>query len=127
MKFIAGASAGIMATPLPWKLLDDVSIWTQNWPWIPSNVKGATSFTRAVSKTCPSSAAFMVRLVDGRPVRVLPAEDHPLGGGLTALAVAEVQLLHSPARVKRPLLRGPDGAFTELPWSKAAEMLADKL
>lgn len=127
MKFIAGASAGILATPLPWKLLDDVSIWSQNWSWIPANIKGASSFSPAVSKTCPSSAAFMVRLVDGRPVRVLPAEKHPLGGGLTALAVAEVQLLHSPARVKRPLLRGPDGAFAELPWSKAAEMLAGKL
>ncbi len=127
MKFIAGASAGIMATPLPWKLLDDVSIWTQNWPWIPANVKGATSFTHAVSKTCPSSAAFMVRLVDGRPVRVLPDAEHPLGGGLTALAVAEVQLLHSPARVKRPLMRGPDGAMMELTWDKAAEIVAGKL
>ena len=128
IKFIAGASAGIMATPLPWKLLDDVSIWTQNWPWIPSNVKGETSYTYAVSKTCPSSAAFRVRLVGGRPVRVLPNdENHPLGGGLTALAVAEVQMLHSPGRVKRPLMRGPDGAFLELTWNKAAEILAGKL
>ena len=127
IKFIAGASAGIMVTPLPWKLLDDVSIWSQNWPWIPSNVPGATSYTQAVSKMCPSSAAFMVRLAGSRPVRVLPNPDHPLGGGLTALAVAEVQMLHSPARVKRPLLRGPDGAFGELPWSKAAELLAGKL
>ena len=128
MKFIAGASVGIMATPLPWKLLDDVSIWTQNWPWIPSNVKGETTYTYAVSKTCPSSAAFRVRLVGGRPVRVLPNdEDHPLGGGLTALAVAEVQMLHSPGRVKRPLMRGPDGAPLELTWQKAAEILAGKL
>ena len=127
MKFMAGASAGIMATPLPWKLLDDVSIWTQNWPWIPSNVKGETTYTHAVSKMCPSSVAVKVRLVGGRPVRVLPAEDHPLGGGVTALAVAEVQMMHSPARVQKPLMRAPDGGYIEVEWSKAAEVLLNKL
>ncbi|MDR2488564.1 MAG: molybdopterin-dependent oxidoreductase [Desulfovibrio sp.] len=127
VKCIAGASAGIMATPLPWKLLDDVSIWTQSWPWIPANVRGENFVVRVVSKTCPSSAAVKVRLVGNRPVRVLPDDDHPLGGGVSALAAAEVHMLHSPARVKRPLLRGPDGAFMDISWSKAAEIFAGKL
>ena len=127
MKFIAGAGAGVMVTPIPWQLLDDVAIWTQNWPWIPSNIKGETRFTSAVSKLDPSGVPVKIRMVDDRPVRVLPAEGHPLGGGVTALAVAEVQMLHSPARVKRPLRRAPDGAFLEIEWADAVKILQDKL
>ena len=126
MKFVAGAGAGVMVTPIPWKLLDDVAIWTQNWPWIPSNVKGENSFTYAVSKLDPSGVPVKIRMVDDRPVRVLPAEDHPLGGGVTALAVAEVQLLHAPAKVKRPLLKAPDGAYRELTWEEAIALLQTK-
>ena len=127
IKFVAGASAGIMATPLPWKLLDDVSIWSQNWSWIPRNQYGPTTYTNAVSKMDPSGVPMKIRLVGGRPVRVLPADDHPLGGGVTALAAAEVQMLHSPGRVKRPLMRSPDGAFAEIEWADAVRVLQDKL
>jgi anaerobic selenocysteine-containing dehydrogenase len=127
MKFAAGASVGVMATPIPWKLLDDVSIWTQNWPWIPSNEKGANSFVPVVSKMCPSGVPVKIRLVNGRPVRVLPVEDHPLGGGVTALAVAEVQMLYSPGRVSKPLRRAPDGGFIEIGWKEAVGILLDQL
>lgn len=127
MKFMAGASVGVMATPIPWKLLDDVSIWSQNWPWIPSNEKGENSYTYAVSKMCPSGVPMKVRLVGGRPVRVLPVEDHPLGGGVTSLAVAEIQMMHSPGRVSKPLKRGPDGGFLEIGWKEAVDTLLTKL
>ena len=127
MKFMAGASVGVMATPIPWKLLDDVSIWSQNWPWIPSNEKGENSYTYAVSKMCPSGVPMKVRLVGGRPVRVLPVENHPLGGGVTSLAVAEVQMMHSPGRVTRPLKRAPDGGFIEIGWREAADTLLAQL
>ena len=127
IKFVAGASAGIMATPLPWKLLDDVSIWSQNWPWIPANMPGENSFVRTVSKTCPSAVAMEVRLVDGRPVRVLPSAGHPLGGGISSLAAAEVQMLYSPARVRSPLKRSGDGAYTEITWDEALALLQKKL
>lgn len=127
VKFIAGASVGVMATPVPWKLLDDVSIWTQNWSWIPSLEPGENTFVHAVSKMCPSGSPLTIRRVGERTVRVLPFEEHPLGGGLTALNVAEVQMLFSPARVKRPLLRSPDGGFLEIEWEKARRILLEKL
>ncbi|MDL2266880.1 molybdopterin-dependent oxidoreductase [Desulfovibrio sp. OttesenSCG-928-G15] len=126
MKFVAGASAGIMVTPLPWKLLDDVSIWSQNWSWIPRNQYGESTFTQVFSKMDPTGVPMHVRLVGGRPTRILPAENHPLGGGVTSLAVAEVQMLHSPARVKRPLLRSGDGGYTEMEWDDALGLLQKK-
>ncbi|MDR1359873.1 MAG: molybdopterin-dependent oxidoreductase, partial [Deltaproteobacteria bacterium] len=125
--FGAGFGAGAMVTPLPWQMLDDIAIWSQNWSWIPSLKGGATTFAPAVSKTCPSSAAVRIRLVGGRPVRVLPNTEHPLGGGVTALAAAELQLLNSPARVAHPLKRNADGSFSRLDWSEAAQLLCEKL
>lgn len=32
----AGVTVGLPFTPVPWKMLDDSAIWTQNWPWIPT-------------------------------------------------------------------------------------------
>ena len=127
LKFFAGASAGIMATPLPWKLLDDISIWTQNWSWIPRLQYGPSSFTRAVSKTCPSSAAFTLRYVGDRPVRALPDPSHPLGGGVTPLVAAEVQMLYSPSRITRPLVRSKDGVLVETSWENAAKLFSEAL
>ena len=127
LKFIGGATAGILATPVVWKSLDDVSIWTQNWSWIPRNIDGANSYVPTVSKLCPSGVGVRVRLVDGRPGRVLTNNDHPLGGGLSSIAAAEVQLLYSPSRMKRPLKRTADGAYVGITWEEAETMLVEGL
>lgn len=128
LKFIGGATAGILATPVVWKGLDDVSIWSQNWSWIPRNIKGANSYVPTVSKLCPTGIGVRVRLVDGRPVRVIGNPEHPLSkGGVSSIAAAEVQMLYSPARMKRPLKRSPDGAYVMISWEEAEAMLLDGL
>ncbi|MCT4625477.1 menaquinone reductase molybdopterin-binding-like subunit QrcB [Halodesulfovibrio sp.] len=128
LKFVAGATTGVLATPVPWKLLDDASIWTQNWPWIPRNVDGENSYISTISKLCPSAAGMKIRLVGNRPVRALPDDNHPLSmGGITALAAAEVQLMYSPSRVKRPLKHSGDGAYVAISWEEAEKMLKENL
>ena len=127
LKFIGGAAAGTLATPVIWKGLDDISIWTQNWPWIPRLEPGnrQTTYVRTLSKICPSAAGIRVRLVDGRPVRVLGDAEHPLSrGGVSSLAATEVQLRYSPARLRRPLRRAPDGGFIPISWEEAESTLA---
>ena len=42
-----------MFTPVPWKLLDDVSIWTQNWPWIPQPAHGPVEVKQSFCTLCP--------------------------------------------------------------------------
>lgn len=110
LKFLLAGAAGTMLTPLPWKLLEDSALWTQNWPWLPAGRKGEVTFRRTASKLCPSGSGMRVQLVGGLPVRLLPDPGHPLSlGGISALALAETQLLYSPARVRAPLRRGGDG------------------
>lgn len=130
IKFAAGVAAGTLATPVIWQGLDDISIWTQNWSWIPRLDKGnnLNTYVRTTSKLCPSATGLKVRLVDGRPVRVLGDDDHPLSlGGVSALAIAEVQLRYSPARLKRPLKRAPDGTLVAISWPEAQAILAEKM
>ncbi len=130
LKFAGGAAAGVLATPVVWQTLDDVSIWTQNWPWIPSPKKGnnLNEYIRTTSKLCPSATGLKVRLVDGRPIRALGDADHPLSlGGLSALAAAEVQLLHSPERLRTPLKRSSDGAYVAISWDEAEALLVAEL
>ena len=45
---VAGGVAGINMTPLPWKLTDDIAIWTQNWPWVPVPPKGEFTHVKSV-------------------------------------------------------------------------------
>ncbi len=123
----AGATAGLVASPIIWNTLYDAVFWTQNWSWIPRLQYGANDYVTTVSKLCPSGTGITVRLVEGRPVRVLGDPENPLSqGGLTALAAAETQLMVSPARLKKPLKRTPDGAHVEITWEQAQSLLLEK-
>ena len=127
LKFLGGATAGVTLTPVPWKLLDDVSIWTQSWSWIPRNIPGPTSYVETISKLCPSGTPVKVRLAGTRAIQTMPVQNHPLGGGLTPIAAAEVQMLNSPARVKFPLKRTGDGAYVETTWEEIKTVIIDTL
>ncbi len=127
--FALGGAAGTLFTPIPWKLTDDISIWSQNWPWIPRNIDLREEvFKPTVSKLCPTNVGLSIRTIGGKPVKAQGAADHPLAGGrISSLAGAEVQMLYSPARVKRPLRRSADGAWVSMSWDEAEAILEEKL
>ena len=128
LKFLLAGAAGSLLTPLPWKLLEDSAVWTQNWPWISSGLKGAVTFRRTASKLCPWGAGLLVQLVNGRPVRTLPDPEHPLSlGGISVLAASEVQLMYSPARVHTPLRRGADGNLRPVSEAEALRLFTEAL
>ncbi len=128
IQFLVGGAVGSLFTPIPWKLTDDISIWTQNWPWVPRIPRGENGYIPTTSKLCPSACGMRVRTVKGLPVRTLGDPKNPLSGGkISSLAAAEVQLLYSPARVKRPLKKGLDGTFVSISWDEALELLRKKL
>lgn len=127
LSFAAGASAGMMITPIPWKLTDDISIWTQNWQWNPAVPNRATYFAEMASKLDPSGAGIKVAMVDGMPVNVASNDQHPLSnGGVSTIAAAEVGLLMSGARVKQPMVKTATG-HKAVSWQEAEAILADKL
>ncbi len=124
LKFVGGAGVGILCTPLVWKSIDDVSIWSQNWPWIPNPKGGEPGYIPTISKFCPSGQGIRVRLLGDRPVTVHGDPEHPLSrGGLNGLAAAEVQLMHSPARLRQPHKRGENGRHEPISWDEAYKLL----
>ncbi|NDV18713.1 molybdopterin-dependent oxidoreductase [Pseudodesulfovibrio sp. JC047] len=118
-----GATVGILFTPTVWKALDDVSIWTQNWPWIPKLKYGELKGVPTVSKMCESGCAVKVRTVAGEAFGVEGNMENPLsGGGVCPLCANGVQVKNSPNRIKTPLLNGE-----VISWEKAQEVVAEKL
>lgn len=127
LSFSAGATAGLMITPIPWKLTDDVSIWTQNWQWNAKVPDRALYYGEMASKLDPSGAGVKIAVAGGNAVGVAGNENHPLGrGAYSSLAVAEVGLLNSPSRVAGPMLRTAEG-LAPVTWERAEEILAGKL
>jgi len=97
----AGAAAGIAFTPLPWKVLDDVSIWSQNWSWIPQPARGPVEVRQSFCTLCPNGCGLKVRTAAGWPVGIAGMSTHPVTrGALCPLAFGAHQLNWHPQRLK---------------------------
>lgn len=116
----AGAAAGLLATPVPWKILDDVSIWTQNWPWIPQPPRGPVEVRQSFCTLCPKGCGLRVRMAAGSPVGVAGSSTHPISrGALCPLAFAAHQLNWHPQRL-RTVRHGTSASS----WSRAQAAFA---
>ena len=109
----AGAAAGLMVTPVPWKLLDDTSIWSQNWPWIPQPTRGPVEVKHSSCTLCPNGCGMRVRMAGrmaGRSCGVAQSSGQPralcpLGFRSTSTELASAAVADGSAS-RRVLLRG---------------------
>ncbi len=116
----AGAAAGLLATPVPWKVLDDVSIWSQNWPWIPQAARGPVEVKQSFCTLCPKACGLRVRMAAGWAVGVAGSNTHPISrGALCPLAFAAHQLNWHPQRL-RTVRHGSSTSF----WAEAQAAFA---
>ena len=126
-----GVAAGTALSPLPWKLTDDLSIWTQNWPWTPVPEIGETSYVNSVCTLCPGGCGISVRKVEARGVKIEGMKGHPVNqGGICALGLSGLQLLYGPTRIKTPLKRvgkRGEGQWAKISWEQAISEIAEKL
>jgi len=110
----AGATAGLLLTPVPWKLLGDVSIWTQNFPWIPQPVHGPVETKYSVCTLCDGGCGIRVRMAANCPVGVAGVSSHPLTkGALCPLAFAAHQLNWHPRRLREVRHAGRAASWAE--------------
>jgi len=123
--FLAGGTGGILCTPVVWKLLDDVSIWSQNWPWIPKLQYGERVNKPVACKFGADAYGILVETAAGRPFTARGNPDHPLSkGGIDPMGAASVQMLYSPSRVQAPMKKSGNG-FEQISWDEAEKLLAD--
>lgn len=127
ISLVAGGVAGSLFTPVVWKTLDDVSIWSQNWSWIPRLKYGEEAKAPALCKLGSDAYGIKIKTVAGNPVVAEGNPDHPLSqGAICPLGAASVQLLYSPSRVKNPKLKDGND-FKDISWEEAQDVLAEKI
>ena len=76
---------------------------------------------------CPGACAVDVHLKDGKLIDIFPAEDDPYGA-LCLRGKFAKDILYSPDRLKRPLIRTGrkgEGEFREADWEEALEHIAE--
>ena len=127
LSFIIGGAAGTALSPLPWKLTDDIAIWTQNWPWTPVPEKGEISHVTSVCPLCPGGCGISVKKSAERVIKIEGLEGHPVNdGGLCILGLAGAQLLYGPTRIRTPLKRS-NGGWQKISWQDAIAEVVAKL
>ncbi len=110
----AGAAAGLVVSPVPWKVLDDVSIWSQNWPWIPQPARGPVEVKQSFCTLCPNGCGLRVRMAGGWPVGVAGVSTHPISrGALCPLGFAAHQLNWHPRRLHAAQHHGEPSSLSE--------------
>jgi anaerobic selenocysteine-containing dehydrogenase len=131
LSFVVGGAAGTALSPLPWKLMDDASIWSQNWPWTPVPTDGESTYVRSTCTLCPGGCGINVRKIGQRAVKIEGAEGHPINdGGICMLGLSGLQLLYGPTRVQGPLKRvgkRGEGKWAAISWDQAISEVAAKL
>ena len=127
LSFAIGGAAGTALSPLPWKLTDDLSIWSQNWDWTPVPEKGETTYVKSTCTLCPGGCGISVRLVDDRVVKIEGQAGHPVSnGGICLLGQSGPQFLYGPNRVQTPKKK-IGGRWRNISWEAAITEIAEKL
>ena len=131
LSFVVGGAAGTALSPLPWKLMDDASIWSQNWPWTPVPLDGEATYVRSTCTLCPGGCGISVRKIDERAVKIEGTKGHPINdGGVCILGLSGLQMLYGPTRIQTPLKRAGkrgEGKWTVISWDQAIAEVAEKL
>lgn len=84
-----------------------------------------------VCRICSAGCGVLVRVVDGRAVKIEGNPRHPLNqGGVCPRAQAALQVLYDPDRVQGPLRRvgeRGEGEWEPISWEEAISEVADRL
>jgi anaerobic selenocysteine-containing dehydrogenase len=127
LAFAFGGAAGTALTPIPWKLMDDISIWSQNWPWTPVPEKGEISYVNTTCTLCPGGCGLTVRKAAERVVKLEGQPGHPVNdGGICTQGAAGAQLLYGPTRIKGPMKK-VNGRWQTISWDNAIAEVTEKL
>ncbi len=103
LKLIGGSAAGLMLTPIPWKILDETAKWSQNWSWTPVPRNGKINFKYTTCSLCPKACGVRARCVENQPVSLTGTMNHPIsGGGLCAIGLGGHFLPYHPSRLIQP-------------------------
>ncbi len=104
LQFVGGSALGLLFTPIPWKVLNDSAIWTQNWPWIPAPLTGEFTSFGTTCTLCQSACGMRARSVGKQPVSLSGIPGHPFNNGsLCTAGILAHHLRYHPSRLRQPI------------------------
>lgn len=107
VRFAGGSALGVLFSPLPWKLLDDSAIWTQNWSLTPKLPQGEVTTRFTTCTLCEEACGVRARSVGGVPFALTGVPAHPTGrGALCPAGVGGHAVAYQPGRVRHVMRRG---------------------
>ena len=123
----AGAATGVLAgctSPRRWVVLE---------PFVrppEQQVSGVATWYATTCRQCPAGCGVIVRLMNGRAVKLEGNPEHPLNRGkLCARGQAGLQMLYHPDRLSGPLLQSTRGSreFSAIDWNEGINRLFQAL
>jgi menaquinone reductase, molybdopterin-binding-like subunit len=118
-KFAGGSVAGLIFTPVPWRLLTDTALWSQNWSWVPKPPRGEIRTRFSHCALCPAGCAIKARCVGEQPVSLAGFGDD---GALCPFGLTAHHLPFHPARLRQALRSGDP-----IPVERAAQAIQDAI
>jgi anaerobic selenocysteine-containing dehydrogenase len=82
LKFSGGSAAGLVLTPVPWSLLRDTAVLSENWPGVPHPLHGEISTRYTTCTLCPAGCGVRARCVGDRPISLAGVPGHPASRGV---------------------------------------------
>ena len=110
--------------PRPWVILE---------PFVKppeEQLAGVATWYASTCRQCPSGCGIIVRIMNGRALKIEGNPEHPLNHGkLCARGQAGLQLLYNPDRLRGPAQQAQRGSrqFQSIGWNGALNTLATKL
>ncbi|MFP4255473.1 MAG: molybdopterin-dependent oxidoreductase [Desulfobacterales bacterium] len=131
LSLVIGGAVGTTLTPVPWKLTDDIAIWSQNWPWTPVPEDGPSKYENTVCAMCQGGCGITVRKIKERAVKIEGMSEHPVNNGsVCPMGISSLQYLYGPSRVKAPMKRTGkrgEGKWEKISWDDAIAEVSGKL
>jgi hypothetical protein len=110
LQLAGGSALGLLLSPLPWKLIDDSAVWTQDWPGVPQPKHGDISYKFTTCSLCSASCGMKLRCVGSpaaagqQPISAAGISQHPLNSGvICSTGILAHHLRYHPARLKAPV------------------------
>lgn len=95
--------------------------------WIP----GEEKWVRSVCQVCPGGCGILVRVIDGKAVKIEGDPANPINRGrICPAGQAGLQILYNPDRIKGPMRKIGDrnsGKWQSISWQEALETLVSRL
>ncbi len=98
--FAGGAGAGLAFSPLPWRVVGDTALWSQNWSWIPKTPRGEISYKPTSCELCSAGCAVRARLAGTQPVSLWAAQQGDKTEPLCPAGLCGHHLAFHPSRLR---------------------------